>query len=213
MGEEGRAESVRGAWGMRSRDQRAHGAPVCTNRMQQARSTPSLSQVPNVFRNEFTLMDINDEGFVSGAVELGGSAAAWHADQGLLAICSRSAARGRPVRQTLALSCGGCRFGLAQVTLLKEDGSTREDLTLPKGTDEADKLAEQLKSDFNDGKEIVVTVLKVRRGQRVPIAADCPIAADSSGRTAEPSRVRGGRTDSDGPTHLRCTLRRPWVTR
>ena len=41
-----------------------------------------------------------------------------------------------------------------------ENGDTREDLQLPKGTDESDKLAEQIKADFEDGKEVVVGVLK-----------------------------------------------------
>lgn len=73
--------------------------------------TPSTHNcdVPNVTRSEYTLIDINDEGFVS---------------------------------------------------LMEENGSTRDDLRLPTGTDEADKLAVQLKADFSDGKEIVVSVLK-----------------------------------------------------
>lgn len=73
--------------------------------------TPSTHNcdVPNVFRNEYTLLDINEEGFVS---------------------------------------------------LMEENGSTRDDLKLPTGTDEADKLAVTLKDEFAEGKEIVVTVLK-----------------------------------------------------
>lgn len=73
--------------------------------------TPSTHNcdVPNVFRNEYTLIDINEDGFVS---------------------------------------------------LMEENGSTRDDLKLPTGTDEADKLAVQLKAEFAEGKEIVVTVLK-----------------------------------------------------
>ena len=43
---------------------------------------------------------------------------------------------------------------------MTESGDTREDLTLPKGTDDAEKLAEQIKADFHDGKELVVSVLK-----------------------------------------------------
>ncbi|GAX85102.1 hypothetical protein CEUSTIGMA_g12522.t1 [Chlamydomonas eustigma] len=65
--------------------------------------------VPNVFRNEYTLIDINEEGFCS---------------------------------------------------LMTESGDTRDDLMLPGGTDEYEKLAKQLKEDFAEGKEIVVTVLK-----------------------------------------------------
>eukprot|EP00775_Hariotina_reticulata_P011707 gene11707-11852_t len=73
--------------------------------------TPSSHNmdVPNISRTEYTLVDINEEGFV---------------------------------------------------TLMMENGDTREDLTLPTGTEEADKLAAQLKADFADGKELVVSVLK-----------------------------------------------------
>jgi len=46
------------------------------------------------------------------------------------------------------------------VSLMDESGNTREDLMLPKGTDEADRIAEQIKKDFADGKELAVTVLK-----------------------------------------------------
>lgn len=44
---------------------------------------------------------------------------------------------------------------------MDEGGNTKDDLGLPKGTDDADKLADQIKKDFDDGKELVVTVLKV----------------------------------------------------
>lgn len=44
---------------------------------------------------------------------------------------------------------------------MDESGNTKDDLTLPKGTDDAEKLAVQLQEDFDSGKEIVVTVLKV----------------------------------------------------
>ncbi len=43
-----------------------------------------------------------------------------------------------------------------------ENGAIRDDMMLPSGTEEAERLAKQLKEDFEDGKEIVVTVLKVR---------------------------------------------------
>ena len=65
--------------------------------------------MPNISRQEYTLVDINDEGFV---------------------------------------------------TLMLENGDTREDLALPKGTDEADKLAETLKEQFAAGTEVIVGVLK-----------------------------------------------------
>ena len=44
---------------------------------------------------------------------------------------------------------------------MDEGGNTKDDLGLPKGTDDADKLADQIKQDFDDGKELVVTVVKV----------------------------------------------------
>ena len=44
---------------------------------------------------------------------------------------------------------------------MDEGGNTKDDLGLPKGTDDAEKLASQIKQDFDDGKELVVTVLKV----------------------------------------------------
>ena len=50
----------------------------------------------------------------------------------------------------------------AQLSLMDEAGNTKDDLSLPKGTDDAEKLAVQIKEDFDAGKELVVTVLKVR---------------------------------------------------
>jgi hypothetical protein len=47
-----------------------------------------------------------------------------------------------------------------QCTLMMENGDTREDLTLPKGTEEADKLAESIREGFSAGQELVVSVLK-----------------------------------------------------
>ena len=47
------------------------------------------------------------------------------------------------------------------MSLMDEFGNTKDDLGLPKGTDDADKLAEQIRKDFEDGKELVVTVVKV----------------------------------------------------
>jgi len=67
------------------------------------------TQVPNIARAEYTLLDINEEGFC---------------------------------------------------TLMMENGDTREDLQLPRGTDEAEKLAESIKEQFAAGQELVVGVLK-----------------------------------------------------
>ena len=44
---------------------------------------------------------------------------------------------------------------------MDEAGNTKDDLPLPKGTDEAEKLAVQIQDDFDAGKELVLTVLKV----------------------------------------------------
>lgn len=44
---------------------------------------------------------------------------------------------------------------------MSDNGDTRDDLTLPSGTDEAARLAKQLKDEFAAGSEIIVTVLKV----------------------------------------------------
>lgn len=43
---------------------------------------------------------------------------------------------------------------------MDESGNTKDDLSLPKGTDDADKLAIQIRDEFAAGKELVVTVLK-----------------------------------------------------
>ena len=44
---------------------------------------------------------------------------------------------------------------------MTEGGETKDDLTLPSGTEEADKLAELIRSEFDAGKELVVSVMKV----------------------------------------------------
>jgi translation initiation factor 5A len=46
------------------------------------------------------------------------------------------------------------------VTLMAENGDTREDLTLLKGTEEADKLAESIREQHAAGVELNVSVLK-----------------------------------------------------
>ena len=44
---------------------------------------------------------------------------------------------------------------------MDDNGNQREDLTLPTGTEDAEKLAKTLKAEFEAGKELIVTVLKV----------------------------------------------------
>lgn len=46
------------------------------------------------------------------------------------------------------------------MSLMSENGDTREDLKLPGGHDEADKLAEQIREGFDNGKELVITILQ-----------------------------------------------------
>ena len=45
---------------------------------------------------------------------------------------------------------------------MDDSGNTKDDLKLPTGTDDADKLARDLKAEFSDGKELTVTVVSVR---------------------------------------------------
>lgn len=44
---------------------------------------------------------------------------------------------------------------------MDEGGNVRDDMKLPSGTDEAERLAGQLKDDFAEGKELIVSVLCV----------------------------------------------------
>jgi hypothetical protein len=47
---------------------------------------------------------------------------------------------------------------------MEENGSIRDDMKLPAGTDESEKLADQIRAEFAEGKEIMVSVLKVGPG-------------------------------------------------
>ena len=49
----------------------------------------------------------------------------------------------------------------AKVSLMDADGNTKDDLKLPSGTDEAEKLAVTIQAEFDAGKELTVVVLKV----------------------------------------------------
>ena len=86
-----------------------------------------------------------------------------------------------------------------QLSLMDEGGNTKDDLTLPKGTDDADKLADQIKKDFDDGKELVVTVLKV---------SHCPCSPWPSLQLAsEMSRmhfIKPLRVPNTSPCSVRC---------
>lgn len=50
---------------------------------------------------------------------------------------------------------------------MDEAGNTRDDLKLPTGTDEADRLAESLQAQFAEGKELAVTVLKAMNEEMI----------------------------------------------
>ena len=45
---------------------------------------------------------------------------------------------------------------------MDDNGNQREDLRMPSGTDDAEKLAKNLQADFDAGKDLIVTVLKVQ---------------------------------------------------
>lgn len=54
-----------------------------------------------------------------------------------------------------------------QVSLMMENGDTREDLSLPSQTDDDLKLAEQIRKDFEEGKELVLSVLKAMEDEKI----------------------------------------------
>lgn len=43
----------------------------------------------------------------------------------------------------------------------QDNGSTRDDLTLPKGTDEMEKLAQLIKENFEKDLDMAITVTRV----------------------------------------------------
>jgi len=53
------------------------------------------------------------------------------------------------------------------VSLMDEGGNIRDDLKLPEGNDDNDKLARQIQEMFDDGKDIVITVLKAMTDEEV----------------------------------------------
>ncbi|PSC75585.1 eukaryotic translation initiation factor 5A-2 [Micractinium conductrix] len=53
------------------------------------------------------------------------------------------------------------------VSLMTEGGDTKDDLQLPSLTDEATKLAEQIKADFDAGKELCVSVMKAMGEEQI----------------------------------------------
>lgn len=80
-------------------------------------------EVPIVSREDYTLVDLNDEGFLG---------------------------------------------------LMDDSGNVREDLKLPSGHDDADALARQIQAHWDDGKELVLTVLKSMGEEQVNATKEAP---------------------------------------
>ncbi|EFN57823.1 hypothetical protein CHLNCDRAFT_56087 [Chlorella variabilis] len=53
------------------------------------------------------------------------------------------------------------------VSLMAESGDTKDDLQLPSGTDDAEKLAVQMKADFEAGRELTVSVMKAMGEEQI----------------------------------------------
>lgn len=81
-----------------------------------------------------------------------------------------------------------CRHGYVahagkfmQVSLMLENGDTRDDLALPSGTEEYERLAKQIQTDFADGKELLVTVTKVgHHPAMLTAASSCQASSGAS---------------------------------
>lgn len=64
-------------------------------------------------------------------------------------------------------------FSLADVTedgfvaLMADNGDMREDLQLPTQTEDDQKLAETIRNDFEEGKELVISVLKAMGEEKI----------------------------------------------
>jgi Eukaryotic elongation factor 5A hypusine, DNA-binding OB fold len=137
-----------------------------------------LAQVPNVSRQEFSVLDISEDGFVSRCTLLTLSATLpCHAQNTtMLKSASRNLYGACCIgRVSKHRSSGGAlqrralhhvHISLAshsscmQVSLMDADGNTKDDLKLPGGTDEAEKLADTIQAEFAAGKELTVVVLK-----------------------------------------------------
>ena len=112
-------------------------------------------EVPTIKRADYLLLDISEDGFVSLMDEATGAPlprCAWPLGPPNLPSLTCAAA------PTLAI--GRCRERRrAEIhSLDPAAGDTRDDLSLPKGTDELDKLAADLKAAFDEGKELRVSV-------------------------------------------------------
>ena len=84
-------------------------------------------EVPIVSREDYTLVDLNDEGFLG---------------------------------------------------LMDDSGNVREDLKLPAGHDDAEQLARQIQASWDEGKELVLTVLKSMNQEQVNAQKEAPKSED-----------------------------------
>jgi translation initiation factor 5A len=63
---------------------------------------------------------------------------------------------------------------MSQLGLLDDKGEIREDLKLPSGPDDAEALARQIKTMWDDGKELILTVLKSMGEEQVNASKEAP---------------------------------------
>jgi hypothetical protein len=140
--------------------------------------TPSSHncEVPFVTRTDYTLLDISDDGYVSRlnvccATCLTAFIFSMHLfaetmRQAKLKLqlhssASSAAKNPQPHTDSLAPPLVLPFLPILQVSLMNESGDTKDDLTLPRGTEELDKLAITIKQEFEAGKELQVSVLAV----------------------------------------------------
>ena len=60
--------------------------------------------------------------------------------------------------------------------LMDDSGNVREDLKLPSGHDDADALARQIQEAWDEGKELILTVLKSMNQEQVNAMKEAPKA-------------------------------------
>ena len=80
-------------------------------------------------------------------------------------VCQGQATEAKSCSCTLCITYAGnaqlpVHASCVQVSLMDADGNTKDDLKLPGGTDEAEKLADTIQAEFSAGKELTVVVLK-----------------------------------------------------
>jgi|TARA_B100000405_G_scaffold246497_1_gene179900 translation initiation factor 5A len=57
---------------------------------------------------------------------------------------------------------------------MDDSGNVREDLKLPSGHDDAEALARQIQAQWDEGKELVLTVLKSMGEEQVNATKEAP---------------------------------------